>query len=1138
MADEFMPPEGSSASEGPLVGRARELAELTDAFEHARVARGGVHLILGDPGVGKTRLAAALADHAAARGAAIVWTRGWGRASPAYWPWVEVVRSLCLQVDGAALRHELGPAADELLRLAPELAARLPGAQRPRDLAPGAESSDIARFALFDALVSLLRTRSSDAPVVVLMDDLQAVDEGSLVALDFVSRMLRDAAVLLVATMHERVPERSPEEQIALGNIARAGRRLVLGGLTPADIAQLIALASGSQPRARLAHVIHTVTEGNPFFAREIVALLLAEGRLEDPPDELPLPEGVRETIRRRLEPLAPPAVKTLELAAILGRTFQLAALEHTTDLDRDCVLTALEQATELGLVVELPATLSQYRFGHGLIRETLLANMPASARMAGHRAVGLALEHVYGGAIDAHLPELALHFLSAAPRGDLGKAVDYAERAAHHALEHLGYEQAADLFARGLEALGLLESDPRRRARLLLGLAGAQSRAGRPAARATYETAVAVARAIGDDDIFARAALGIAPFALTPGFVDDEHIALLVEALQRIGPSDDSLRVRLLSSLAVALYWSDAAQRRAELGREALAMAERLDDDETLAFALSSVQLATCGPDSTPQGLQWMRRLFGLTQRGGESTMTLAARSRHIDLLLEMDDLAGADAAIDTLARVATEARDRRAAAYVPLHHARRAAIEDRFEDAHELVDAVAKSAEELSGSTIPITVASQRFALTWIQCGPGEIGAQVRAYADAVPAMPIWRAALAAALAAQGRLDEARWEFDRIATGGFSSLPRDNLWFVAIALLAEAAGPLHERDRARELHALLAPFSGRNLVLPTAAFVGPADMWLGILARVAGDHDEALLRLTAARAAAIRHGARTALVRIAVEEAALLADASRADEVVRVAGLLEEAAATCDELGLDWLGERVSALREGACGTHPAPYVSGAGDTGSAGPPVATMGRAGDIWTITDDRRTLHLNDGRGVRLLALLLERPGLEIHSLDLVAAVEGRATASIALGVAGAPQTTSRAGLQGSVGPSLDAQAKKEYRARIDTLGSELAEAQAAGHSQRADRARAELEFVSRELARATGIGGRDRHSGSHAERARVNVTRAIRATLKRIGGYDGQLGSDLERTVQTGTYCAYRPERGRAVRWQIEDSGR
>jgi len=266
---------------------------------------------------------------------------------------------------------------------------------------------------------------------------------------------------------------------------------------------------------------------------------------------------------------------------------------------------------------------------------------MALSARMAAHRAVGLALEHIYRGSIDGHLPELAHHFLSAAPRGDLPKAVDYAERAAHHALEHLGYEQAAELFARGLEALGLLEPDPRRRAQFLLGLAGAQSRAGRPSARATYETAVAVARSIGDDDILARAALGIAPFALTPGFVDDEHVALLVEALQRIGPSDDPLRVRLLSSLAVALYWSDAAQRRAELGREALEIAERLDDHETLAFALSSVQLATNGPDSTVQGLEWMRRLFGLTQRG-ESTMMFAARSRHIDVLLEMDELAG----------------------------------------------------------------------------------------------------------------------------------------------------------------------------------------------------------------------------------------------------------------------------------------------------------------------------------------------------------------------------------------------------------------------------------------------------------------------------------------------------------------
>ena len=235
----------TSPGEGPLVGRVRELHELHDAFEDARGGRGGVHLVLGDPGVGKTRLAAALAEHAGAAGARVIWTRGWGRAAPAYWPWVEVVRGLTHDFDGRTLRRELGGAADQLLRLAPELAERLPGPNPP---AGEDEDSDVARFALFDALVALLRVRSANGPVVILMDDLQAVDEGSLVALDFVSRMLRDAAVLLVVTMHERVPDRTPDAQTALQNIVRSGRRLVLGGLSREDVGRLIELTSG-RPR-------------------------------------------------------------------------------------------------------------------------------------------------------------------------------------------------------------------------------------------------------------------------------------------------------------------------------------------------------------------------------------------------------------------------------------------------------------------------------------------------------------------------------------------------------------------------------------------------------------------------------------------------------------------------------------------------------------------------------------------------------------------------------------------------------------------------------------------------------------------------------------------------------------------------
>ena len=1086
--------------------------------------------MLGDPGVGKTRLAAALAEHAAAAGARVIWTRGWGRAAPPYWPWVEVVRGLAQDLDGQTLRDELGSSADQLVRLAPELAERLPGgvAAPPDD----DEDSAIARFGLFDALVALLRARSARDPVVILMDDLQAVDEGSLVALDFVSRMLRDAAVLLVVTMHERVPERGPDAQVALQNIVRSGRRLVLGGLTREDVGTLIELTSGVPAGAGLVSAVHAVTEGNAFFAREVLALLLAEGRLGDPPDELPLPDGVRETIRRRLEPLREQHLDALELAAIIGRTFNLATLEHASALDRDVVLEALDEAAALGIVAAVPGTLGEYRFGHGLIRETLFAGMPVAVRMSGHRVVGEALERVYRGAIEAHLPELAHHFLCAAPRGDIAKAVDYAERAAYRALDALAYEQAAELFARALEALERMDVDIPRRAGLLLGLGTAQSRAGRPASRASFESAVAAARAIDADEILCRAALGFAPFALAPGYVDEPHVALLVDALERIGPADDPMRVRLLGSLAVALYWSDQLARRAELAGEALAMARRLGDEATLAIALSSAQLATCGPRCSELGLAWLRELFTLTERTGETVMSLAARSRHIDVLLELDDIAGADMAVEALERLAHEARDPRAAAFAALHRARRAAFEGRLTDARRQLDEVAAVAGELSASTVPITVASQGVILTWLQHGAREISAVARAYAAASPAMPAWRAALAAALADEGRQEEARLEFDRLYADDFAALPRDNLWFGAMAMLTDAVAGLDLPDEAMALHAQLAPFAGRNVVLPTIASLGPVEMWLGILARVARRDAQALEHLAAARVSATRDGARLSLTQIALEEATLLVRDGSGAARTRATELLDAVQTTCAALDLTRLGERAAALRAELGEADAAPVVA----PSPAGPLAgeATLRRVGDVWTITYQGRTIHLSDGRGVRLLALLLERPGSEVHSLDLVAAVDRSVVTSEGIEHSGGQETAGSFGVQGGAGPALDATAKNEYRGRVAALEEELAGAEARRDDAAAQRVQAELSFVRRELATAVGIGGRDRETGSHAERARINVTRAVRTTIKRIGGYDEPLGAELQQGVRTGTFCVYAPDALRPLRWTVE----
>jgi non-specific serine/threonine protein kinase len=158
----------------------------------------------------------------------------------------------------------------------------------------------------------------------------------------------------------------------------------------------------------------------------------------------------------------------------------------------------------------------------------------------------------------------------------------------------------------------------------------------------------------------------------------------------------------------------------------------------------------------------------------------------------------------------------------------------------------------------------------------------------------------------------------------------------------------------------------------------------------------------------------------------------------------------------------------------------------------------------------------------------------VHSLDLVAAIEGSATIGPTVAHSGGQETGGRFGLQGSAGPALDAKAKDDYRGLIEDLQAQLARAEARRDEAAVRRLSAELGFVRRELGRAVGIGGRDRVSGSHAERARVNVTRAIRATLKRLAGYDAQLGAELERSVRTGAFCAYEPDLRRPLRWTVQ----
>ena len=175
----------------------------------------------------------------------------------------------------------------------------------------------------------------------------------------------------------------------------------------------------------------------------------------------------------------------------------------------------------------------------------------------------------------------------------------------------------------------------------------------------------------------------------------------------------------------------------------------------------------------------------------------------------------------------------------------------------------------------------------------------------------------------------------------------------------------------------------------------------------------------------------------------------------------------------------------------------------------------REGDYWSVVFEGRTVHVRDLKGMRYLAQLLTHPGREFHVLDLVAAETGQQTAL------------------GDAGEMLDERAKIAYRRRLAEIEDDIEQARALEDTEREAQADAERDFLVRELARAVGLGGRDRRAASASERARSGVTRAVRQGIARIGEHDPELGGHLNRAVRTGTYCVYVPDSGRSCGLEV-----
>ena len=895
-------PERTPAGSG-FVGRARELATLDAALDDALAGNGRLALVAGEPGIGKSRLAEEVGQHARRRGARVYVGRCWeAGGAPAYWPWVQALRAYIRDSDPDALRVRLGGEGAELATILPEVRALMPDLPE----SPPADSEG-ARFRLLESVASFLRDAASDAPVVVGLDDLHAADAPSLLLLRFVAGQLAGAAILIVGCYRDT--EVRPQLAETLAEVARepGTQRLALRGLDGSDTSRLLSMTMGDAPPDELAEEIHAETQGNPLFAKEIGRLLAEEG--QGASGRLPLPQGVVEVIGRRLQRQSDRCRRVLELASIVGREFDPDVIGRL-GIEEDALFAALDEAARAGLVGAVPGASGRLRFSHILVRDALYEDLSPPQRLRLHRAVAEALEALYAGNPEPHLAELARHYREAGPQA-VDKAIEYAQRAGDRAASQYAYEDAAGWYASALEMLDTARSGDDDRAReLLLSLGEALSRAGSgEEARRVLLRAADLAGQADRPDQLARAAIEYGGrFGWARASIDPAYVPLLERALETVGTGDSVARVRLLARLAAARRDDAPHERRVAIAAEALEMAERVGDPVTLAIALEGQWIGTEGPDGVHLAEPATSRMIELAERIGDKERMYEAHEHRLNWLWMLGDRSGVDVEFDALAGLVEELRQPAQRWHIGTVRTMFALMEGRFEEAETLIEESAARGRRVESWNAAVSQRVALFVLRREQGRLAELAAMIDRSVHEYPALLRFMCARAYLKAEVGDEREARAVLDALLALDLEHEHRDAEWLFSMALLPDPCAALAHQRGAAQLYPLLAPFEHLYAVAPIEGTFGAVARGLGVLATVLGRHDDAQRHFETAVEIERRMGGRPWL---AHAHHGLAATLLARGHVTRAEEQRDAALALYRELGMETWAARASALR-----------------------------------------------------------------------------------------------------------------------------------------------------------------------------------------------------------------------------------
>lgn len=1065
-----------------LVGRSRELAALTDALAIAQGGRGSVWLISGEPGIGKSRFAEEVARLSAEREVSVLWGRAWeAGGAPAYWLFIQVLRALFRTEDARALLDAQAGAA--LCELLPELREVLGGSERAS--VPEVLEPEQAHFRLMDAATRVLCAASRRAPLLVILEDLHAADPASVAMLGLLAQQAGDNALVVMGTLREADAQRSPCAE-ALSRIAQRAERLLLDRLSSDEVRDLLGRALSTPVDDALCAAVHAATEGNPLFVGEVARLHAQQRLAPRAAHALAIPASVRSAIRSRLAGLSPRARQLLGLAAVIGREHRIEALQQLSGRSQRDTLEILDEGMSAEILIEVAPGL--LRFSHILLREVAYADLDAAEREAAHEAFAQQLEAQLG---ERALSERAHHLLSAGP-GAARAALDASRRAGHAASKQHATTEAIRWHERALTVLDRVAHEPPERCLLLLELGEAQMTAHDfVGGQKSCGEAAAIARQLGDAELFARAALAQgAVFRVAE--VSHALVAVLSDALELLPDCDSPLRAKVMARLAAAMQPAEDPVPPIELAKRAIAMARRIGDPQALLEVIRASCSAMIDLAPVPDCLPLCREHIALAKQLDNFTEKYRGNMRLAIVAYEAGEIREALDAIAACEQLASEVAHPffgwRAASMAAM----RALWQGRFAEAHAANQRAARLAEQAADPSAPPAIALQKTTLLATE-GRFDEAIEALAFADAmtpssrmiVMSVAVWCAAWELRV---GRKAEALERIGRVR----GDLHHAMLDLTLLGALIDVSLALGDRElmttlrerASRQAHEYVSGgVYGMTWDMPVRR--GLAELCRGL-----GDWEGSKAQYDLVFAELRARGARSHLAWTLFDHGKACAERG---EHERAASMLGEARELARQLGIV---EAAFAL-EDAPAAPAAPSVAG-----DAALLDVRLTREGEYWSIERrGGRSFRLKDGKGIAMLARLIEEPGRELHVLDLA-------------GAGGAVDG-------GDAGALLDPKARAAYEARVRELREEREEAERDRDTARAARAEQELDAIAAELARAVGLGGRDRRAASAVERARVNVQRRLRDALDRIREHDPDLGRHLAYTVKTGTYCSY-----------------